>query len=78
MDGENVNHMWEQVKWTIVESAREICDSVRVGNPKSMWWNDEVKDAVNRKEAAWKKVFGARDEDGKERCIEAYKEEKKS
>ena len=23
-------------------------------NPKSMWWNDEIKDAVRRKEAAWK------------------------
>ena len=36
-DGDdNVEHMWEQVKWAIVESAREVCSSVRVGggNPK--------------------------------------------
>ena len=34
-----------QVKRAIVESARELCGSVRVGvkNPKSMGWNDEVK-----------------------------------
>ena len=25
-DGDdNVEHMWEQVKWTMVESARELC-----------------------------------------------------
>ena len=27
----NVEHMWEQVKRAIVESAREVCGSVRVG-----------------------------------------------
>ena len=29
LDGENnVEHMWEQVKWIMVESAREVCGSV--------------------------------------------------
>ena len=34
----NVEHMWEQVKWALVESAREICGSVRVGrkNPRGV------------------------------------------
>ena len=27
----NVKHMWEQVKWAIIESAIEVCASVRVG-----------------------------------------------
>ena len=37
--------MWEQVKQSMVEGAREVCGSVRVGgkNPKSVWWNDKVK-----------------------------------
>ena len=38
-DGDNnVEHMWEQVKWAMVESPREVCGSVRVGgkNPKSV------------------------------------------
>ena len=36
----------------MVESARKVCDSARVGggNPKSVWWNDQVKAAVKRKE----------------------------
>ena len=61
--------MWEQVKWPMVESAREVCGSVKVGggNPKSVWWNDEVKDGFKRNEVAWKEVLGARDEDAKER-----------
>ena len=45
-DGENnVEHMWEQVKRAIVESAREVCGSVRVGgrNPKNVRWNNQVK-----------------------------------
>ena len=31
-------------------------------NPKNVWWNNEVKAAVRRKEAAWKEVLGANDE----------------
>ena len=46
----NVEHMLEQVKWAMVERAREICGSLRVGgkSPKSVWWNDEIKAAVRR------------------------------
>ena len=42
--------------------------SVRVGgnSPKRVWWNDEVKAAIKRKEAAWKEVLGARDDDDME------------
>ena len=45
----------------MVESAREVCSSVRVGEkkPKSVWWNDEMKAAVRRKEAAWKGALAA-------------------
>ena len=61
--------MWEQVKRAMVESVREVCGSVKVGvgNPKSVWWNDEVKAAVKRKE-----VLGTRDEDAKKKkkCLE--------
>ena len=52
------------MKLAMVESARELCGSVRVvggGNIKSVWWNDQVKPAVKRKEDAWKEVLEARD-----------------
>ena len=67
------------MKQAMVESAREVCGSVRVGkkNPKSMWWNDEIKAAVKRKEAAWKEVLAANNEDAKERCMEVYREKKR-
>ena len=65
----------------MVESAaREVCGSVRVGGKtESVWWNDEIKAAVRRKEDAWKGVFPASDEEPKERCRcrEAYREEKR-
>ena len=63
----------------MVESAREVCDSMRVGgeSPKSVCWNDEVKAAVMRKEASWKEVLAASDEETNERCMEAYREEKR-
>ena len=52
--------------------------SEKVGgkDPKSVWWNDEVKVAVRRKEAAWKVVLAASNEEAKERCMEAYRERK--
>ena len=46
-------------------------------NPKSVWWNNEIKAAVRRKEAAWKGVLAASDEKTKERCMEAYREQKR-
>ena len=30
-EGDNVEHMWEQVKWAMVKSAREVCGSEGVG-----------------------------------------------
>ena len=49
LDGNNnVEHMWEKVKRAMVEIAREVCSSLRVGgkNPKGLWWNDEIKASV--------------------------------
>ena len=55
----------------MVESARKVCGSKKVGgkNPKSMWWNDEGKAAVRRKEGAWKELLSASDEEAKKRCM---------
>ena len=77
-DGDNnVEHLWEQVKRTIVESAREVCGLVRVGgkNPKTVWWNDEIKAAVRRRRLLGR---AAGDLETKERCMEAYREEKRN
>ena len=41
--------------------------------PKDGWWNDVVKSAVEKEEAAWKEVLGAGDEVAKETCMEACK-----
>ena len=66
----------KRVKWV---GENLVCGSVRMGgkNPKSVGWNDEVKAAVRRKEYAWKEVLAARDEEAKERLMEAYREEKR-
>ena len=40
-------------------------------NSKSVWWNDDVKATVWRKETAWNEIFSASDEKAKERCMEA-------
>ena len=61
--------MWEQLKWVMVENTRIVCSSVQVrgGNPKNVWWNNQVKTVVKRKEVAWKEVLGARDKDAREK-----------
>ena len=54
-----------------------MCGSVRVRgkNLKSVWWNDEIKAAVRRKEASWKGVLAVSDE--KARCMEHAEKKKK-
>ena len=73
-DGDdNVKHMCEQVKQAVVESAREVCGSVRVGErTQRVWWNDEIKAAIRRNE-----LLVVSDEETKERCMEEYREEKR-
>ena len=53
---------------------RKLRSSARVGgkNPESVWLNNEVKVAVRRKE-----VLAATNEEAKETCKKAYKEEKR-
>ena len=80
-DRDDVEYMWEQVKREMVESAREVRGSRIVGskNPKTVLYNDEVKAAVRRKEAAWKGVLATSDKKAKKKkkCMEAYGEEKR-
>ena len=47
----------------MVEIAREVCGSVRVGgkNPKSMWWNYKDETTVRRKEVVWKEMLATSD-----------------
>ena len=42
-----------------------------------VWWNNEIKATVRRKEPAWKEVLAGSDEEAKEICMKAYREEKK-
>ena len=71
--------MWEQVKQVIVEVQKKyVAQSELEGkNPKSVWWSNEIKAAVKRKEAAWKGVLAASNEETKEICMETYREEKR-
>ena len=41
-----------------------------------MWWNDEIKATVKRKEAALKGVLAFSNEEAK-RCMESYKDDKR-
>ena len=46
-------------------------------NPKEcMWWNDEIKAPVRRKEAAWEEVLA--DSDKKKMCGRVQRGEEKS
>ena len=79
-DGENnVKYMWLQVKRAMVESARGVWGSVRVGgkNPKSVLEQRGKSCSYEKVGFLDGSVGVARDEDPKERCLEVYKEEKK-
>ena len=41
-----------------------------------MWWNDEIKATVRRKEAAWKELLAASDEEAKER-LQKHRDDKR-
>ena len=58
----------------MVESAREVCGSVRVEekNLKSVQWNDEIKAVVRGNKAAWRWVLAA-DNEGKRKTYESVK-----
>ena len=57
-------------------SVQKACGSLRGKrkNPNSEWWNDKIKAAVERKEAAWKNVLGSKCI-VKETCMEIIKKE---
>ena len=63
--------MWEQMKRAMVGSARKVCGSVKGGwgRTQRVRWNDEVKAGAWRKEAAWKEMFEAVEEEVKEICM---------
>ena len=43
-DGDNnAEHMWEQVKWAVVESVREVCGSVKVRGERTQRVCDGTK-----------------------------------
>ena len=67
------------VKRPMFDRVREVCVSVRGGgegkNLKIVWWNGVGKATV---EASWKEVSGGKNEAGKERCMDVYKEERKN
>ena len=67
--------MWEQEKLAMVESAKEVCGSVKVRgkNPKSVWWTDEIKAAVRRKKELWED-YGRNERRRKEEYGEDQKE----
>ena len=63
----------EEVERALIESTRKLRHLMRVRrkNPKNIWWNDGVKVAVERKEAAWKEV-------NEDRCMGITKKKSES
>ena len=46
-------------------------------NRNSVWWNNEVKAVVKRTEVVCNELLVASDKEAKERCMKAYREEKR-
>ena len=57
----NVKEIWERVKQAVVDSIREVCNSVMVERktPWCMWLNDAVKGEAEKK-GSWKEVLKVR------------------
>ena len=57
----------------MVDSAREVCGSVKVGEKKlkNVWWNDVIKSAVERKG-----LLGTRAEVTKDICVRFSRKKK--
>ena len=65
------------MKGCLNKRGLDVRQARRVEHDRSVWCNDEIKAAVRRKEAAWKRGLAASDEETKERCMEPYREEKR-
>ena len=73
----SVEEEWKNFKGAVIESAEEICGMRIIGKRAkkgSEWWNDEVKDAVERKKRAYEVWLKCKTEEK----YALYKEERKS
>ena len=73
----NVEQMSEQIKRAMVHDAIKLCSSLKGEKAKNVGWNNVLNATVERKEATWKEIVGARNKVTKERYLKIYKEEKR-
>ena len=72
----NVEEEWMNFKSAVLESAKEVCGMRRVGRKTrkgSEWWNDVVKNAVDKKRRAYEAWLKCKTAEK----YELYKEERK-
>jgi hypothetical protein len=71
-----VNHEWENIKSTILESAEEIIKT-REKHARNEWWDEECKEAISKKNIARKKCLQKRTTANQEQYTQARKEANK-
>jgi len=76
MEQKEVNHEWENIKSTILESAEEIIKT-REKLIRNEWWDEEYKEAIPKKNIVRKKCLQKRTRANQEQYTQARKEANK-
>lgn len=71
VENESVEKIWQMFKRVVLESAKETCGVLKVGNNKKQtaWWNHEIKEEVKDKKKKWRTYLGEKSGES----YEAYK-----
>jgi len=77
MEQKEVNHEWENIKSTIIESAEEIIKT-RERHTSNEWWYEECKEAISKENFARKKCLQKRTRKNQEQYSQARKEANKT
>ena len=77
MEQKEVNHEWENVENTIIETAEEIIKT-QEKHTRHKWWDEKCKETISKKNIVRKKYLQKRTRENQEQYTQARKKASKT